>query len=238
MSSRKEQKEALRREREDRERAAKAAERRRRMVGYGVGGGLAGVALIVLLVLLLAGGGGGTSSRASEDVLPGGGSVPEQKETDVVKAARAAGCELKSFKAKSRDHITDIDEKVKYDSNPPSEGRHYEIPAEDGSYDEAPKDTELVHSLEHGRIIVWFKPTLPKDVRADLRKLFDDDPYQMLLVPRANMPYAVASTAWNRDPEPYGTGRLLGCPRVNDKTWDALRTFRDEHRSNGPEPVP
>jgi hypothetical protein len=237
MSSRKEQKEQLRREREEREKAAKAAERRRRMVGYGVGGGLATVALIVLVVLLL-GGGGGSSSRASEDVLPGGGSVPEQKETDVVKAARAAGCELKSFKSRSRDHVSDIDEKIKYSSNPPSEGRHYEIPAEDGSYDEAPKDTELVHSLEHGRIIIWFKPTLQKDVRADLRALFDDDPYQMLLVPRTSMPYAVASTAWNRDPEPYGTGRLLGCPSVSDKTWDALRTFRDEHRSNGPEPVP
>jgi hypothetical protein len=237
MSSRKEQKEQLRREREEREQAAKAAERRRRVIGYGVGGGLAAVALIVVVVLLVAGG-GGDSSRASEDVLPGGGSVPEQRETDVIKAARAGGCELRSFRSRSRDHISDPDEKVKYGSNPPTEGRHYEIPAEDGSYDTAPTDTELVHTLEHGRIIIWFKPTLPRDVRADLRALFDDDPYQMVLTPRSNMPYAVAASAWNRDPEPYGTGRLLGCPRVTDDIWDALRTFRDEHRSNGPEPVP
>jgi len=50
--------------------------------------------------------------------------------------------------------------------------------------------------------------------------------------------YAVAGTAWNRDPEPGGTGRTLGCPRWSDGVLDALRAFRDEHRGNGPEPIP
>ena len=52
------------------------------------------------------------------------------------------------------------------------------------------------------------------------------------------MPYAVAATAWNGDPQPLGIGRTLGCPRWNDQVPDALRAFRDEHRSQGPEPVP
>jgi hypothetical protein len=52
------------------------------------------------------------------------------------------------------------------------------------------------------------------------------------------MPYAVAATAWNQDPAPNGTGRLLVCNEVNDKTFDALAAFRDENRSQGPEPVP
>jgi hypothetical protein len=30
----------------------------------------------------------------------------------------------------------------------------------------------------------------------------------------------------------------MGCPDWNDKVPDALRTFMDEHRSNGPEPIP
>ena len=45
----------------------------------------------------------------------------------------------------------------------------------------------------------------------------------MFLVPRRNMPYAVAATAWNADPAPVGTGRMLVCDEVNDKTFDALR---------------
>ena len=121
---------------------------------------------------------------------------------------------------------------------PPSTGRHYQIPAEDGIYEEAPPDEALVHSLEHGRVIFWAKPGLPEDQRANLRALADGDPYQLYLVPRRNMPYAVAATAWNGEPEPNGRGQLLTCERMNDRVFDALAAFRDEHRSRGPEPVP
>ena len=75
--------------------------------------------------------------------------------------AKAAGCELQSFKGKSREHTEDPNEAIKYDSNPPSEGRHFAAPAEDDAYDEAPDVKQLVHTLEHGRVIVWFKKSLP-----------------------------------------------------------------------------
>jgi hypothetical protein len=52
------------------------------------------------------------------------------------------------------------------------------------------------------------------------------------------MSYAVAASAWNGKPEPNGTGRLLGCPRHNERVFDALRAFRDEHRGKGLEPIP
>jgi hypothetical protein len=237
MASRKEQKEQLRREREERERQARAAARRRRLIGYAAGGALAAVALVVVVVLLLSGGGDG-DSRQTAEVLPDGGSVPDQRVTDLPAAARAAGCELRSYRGKSREHSTDIDEGIRYDSNPPSEGKHFEVQAEDGAYGESPGDSELVHTLEHGRVIIWFKPTLPKDQRADLKALFDEDPYQLVLTPRRNMPYAVAATAWNRDPVELGTGRLIGCPRMDEQVFDALRAFRDEHRGNGPEAIP
>jgi hypothetical protein len=96
----------------------------------------------------------------------------------------------------------------------------------------------LVHSLEHGRVIVWFKPTLAKDARANLKALFDEDNYQMIITSKSDMPYEVAATAWNAKPAPLGTGQLLGCPRLSDRTFDALRAFREEHRGAGPEPVP
>lgn len=235
MSSRKEQKEALRREREERERAAKEAERRKRLVGYGAAGAL-GLAAAVVVVLLVAGG-GSDKHTASKSVLPDGGSVPQEKLTDLTEAVKAAGCQLKSFPAKSRDHIANADQKVKYGSNPPTSGQHYQVPAEDGAYDQAPPDTALVHTLEHGRVIIWFKPSLPASERANLKKFFDDDTYHMVIVPRENMPYDVAASAWNADPQPLGTGRLLACPKYNEKLFDALRAFREEHRDNGPEVV-
>jgi uncharacterized protein DUF3105 len=236
VSSRKEQKEALRREREERERAAKEVERRRRLIGYGAAGAL-GLAAAVVVVLLVAGGDGGGHSDPGKGVLPDGGKVPPQKESDLTAAATAAGCKLQSFPATSRVHLANPDQKVKYSSNPPTSGKHYQVPAEDGAYDQAPPDTALVHTLEHGRVIVWFKPSLPASERANLKKFFDDDNYHMVIVPRANMPYDVAASAWNADPQPNGTGRLLACPRYSDKVFDALRAFREEHRDNGPEVV-
>jgi Protein of unknown function (DUF3105) len=238
VASRKQQKEALRREREARERAAKEAERRRRLVGYGAGGALVLAALIVVGALFLSGGGGG-GDNATAQLLPDGGSVPAAKATSLAKAAEAAGCETKSYRATSRDHTGDVNERIRYPTNPPAAGKHYQFPADDGAYSEAPHDTELVHSQEHGRVVIWFKPSLPESTRADLKALFDNEKgYQLLLVPRSNMPYQVAETAWNSAPEPLGTGRLLGCPTVGENTWDALQVFIQDNRGNGPEPIP
>ena len=241
MASRKEQKEQLRREREEREAQAKAAQRRKQMVGYGAGG-LAVLVIVVVAVVLLAGGGGASGGGGDDpdtSVLPDGGSVPERKIDELAPAAKAAGCTLQSFKGKSREHTDNVDEKIKYDSNPPTEGKHFATPAEDGAYDKAPDPKELVHTMEHGRVVIWFKTSLPEDQRADLKALFDEDSYQMVLTPDpTKMTYAVAATAWSREPVPNGTGRLLSCPKMDDKAMDAIQAFRDEYRGNGPEAIP
>jgi Protein of unknown function (DUF3105) len=239
VSHRREQKERLRQEREERERQARAAQQRKKMVGYGVGGALVVAVIVVVAVLVLGGGGGGggTDAQAAE-VFPDGGSFPKQTVFDVKPAAAAAGCKLSTVKATSREHTTSLSTHVKYSTNPPTSGKHYEIPATDGIYGDPPQDEQLVHNMEHGRVIIWVKPSAPQDVRADIRALVEDDPYQMVLVPRPNMPYEVAATAWDADPAPNGTGELMTCNKVTDKTYDALRAFRDDHRSQGPEPIP
>jgi len=240
MSSRKEQKEALRRERLQREQEAKAAQRRKQLVGYGVGGALA-LAAVVILALLIAGG-GDSGGQGEGDLYPDGQSVPDPGElsVDLQAAAREAGCELEEKPAPSRQHTTNPDEKLKYDLNPPAGGRHYEIPAEDGIYNEQPPKEHLVHTEEHGRVIIWFKRNLPADARGQLKTLFEEDPVQLVLTPddETNMTYDVAATAWGADPEPNGTGYVMGCPNFDEQVFDALRAFIGEHRGNGPEPVP
>lgn len=240
MASRKERKEALRRERERREAAAKAAQRRKQLVGYGAGGTLVVAVVAVLAVLLLSSGGGGSGEQASANsgVLPDGGSVPDTRLTDLDPAAQAAGCELSQNRAADRNHTTDPSEEVDYEQNPPNSGRHFQVEAQDGAYEEAPREEELMHSLEHGRVAIWFKPGLREEARASLKAFYDDDSYQLLVAPRRNMDSAVAATAWGAEPQPLGTGYSLTCPQYDERVFDALRAFRDEHRSNGPEPVP
>jgi Protein of unknown function (DUF3105) len=180
----------------------------------------------------------GGSGTEPAGLLPEGGEVPEQEVTDLKEAVAAADCRLSSSPGGSAAHTQDPAERVDYDTNPPTTGRHFVEAAADGAYEEAPTDEMLVHSHEHGRVVVWFSPDLPADARADLWALFGEDTYQMLLVPRSDMPFEVAATAWNRDPTPDGTGRLLGCERFSERIFDAVRAFRDEHRSKGPEAVP
>jgi hypothetical protein len=219
--------------------AQRRQQRRKRLVGYGVSAALAVAATAVVAALQFDGGesGGGGS------VFPGGGTVPAQRVFELNEAADMASCSLKDTRSRGqadRLHTDGPGVNVDYRGNPPTLGRHWPpgYQAEDGLYTTAPADEALVHTMEHGRVVFWVKPTLPDDARGTLRALFDEDSYQLAMVPRRNMPYAVAATAWNRDPEPGGTGRTLGCPSWDEQIVDALRVFRDEHRSNGPEPVP
>lgn len=74
MSSRKEQKEQLRQERLERERAAKAAADRKRRLQIGGGAGLLAVIVAVVVVIIVSsGGGGGGSSAASSGGSKSGG---------------------------------------------------------------------------------------------------------------------------------------------------------------------
>ena len=46
--------------------------------------------------------------------------------------------------------------KVDYNSNPPTSGPHYEIWTQAGVYDAPKDDRNLVHSLEHGYVIISY----------------------------------------------------------------------------------
>ncbi|MBI2007311.1 MAG: DUF3105 domain-containing protein [Candidatus Blackburnbacteria bacterium] len=52
-------------------------------------------------------------------------------------------------------HVTDISG-VRYNSNPPTSGPHFPIWAKKGVYDRAISDGHLLHSLEHGYVVVSY----------------------------------------------------------------------------------
>ena len=221
MASRKEQKEKLRKERQERERAAAAAAARRRRLGYVVATVLVGAVVVAVAAIAFASGGSSGSSGGSWP----SGSVPKRQETDLNAAAKAAGCVLQNPASEGRGHTT---KPQTYKTAPPTSGPHYPVPAHDDAFTTTPKPYEsLVHALEHGRVIYWFKPSAPARVRGDLHALYNEDKALVVLTPNTRpMPYQVAATAWTH---------LLGCPSYNNKVPDAFRAFRDAYRLKGPE---
>ena len=113
-------------------------------------------------------------------------------------------------------------------------GAHFPEWYQDGIY--GPGDTpelgKLVHTLEHGRIDIQYKPGTPKTTVAQLETLYNemDGGHHLLLFENTTgMKAAVAATAWDAS---------LNCATMNPQVFDAIRAFRAEHIDKGPEVVP
>lgn len=235
MSSRKEQKEKLRQERLAQQQAADSAARRKKLVGYGAAGVL-GIAAIAAVVIAIAAGGGDEGGAQTPENAAGDGvevsysenppDIPQAEEFDLEAAARAADCQLVDPPNEGADHV---EGDVEYEANPPTSGNHNPVPTEDGAYTQRPAVENNVHSLEHGRINIQFSPDLPQEQIDQLKGLFDEDPYHMLLYPNDEMPFQVAATTWDH---------ALHCEEFNPRVFDAIRTFKDTYRDQGPEFVP
>jgi hypothetical protein len=111
---------------------------------------------------------------------------------------------------------------------PPAGGDHNPSPAGAGFYtsDNDPGDPHVVHSLEHGYVVIWYGPGLSSADLDQLRSLDDQYSVDVLAVPEAHMAVPVAATAWHH--------RLL-CGQVEPAT---LARFVTAYRNKGPERVP
>lgn len=239
MASRQEEKERRKRERIERERAEAAAAQRKRLIQI-VAGVVVAAAVTVGVVMAATGGGKDDTSGPDRSPTPKV-AIPDRKVTDLEDAAKAASCVLTHPPIEGANHVTT---KVKYKTNPPTSGDH--VPpqevASDGDYSGgvAPPPERYVHSLEHGRIIIQYKPGLAKRRIDELETLFAESSktdfgldsinggFTLLMANNTKMPYDVAATAW---------GHMLACPKFNDKVFDAIRAFRQRYVLQGPEKV-
>jgi hypothetical protein len=236
MASRQEEKERRRRERQEREQREAAAAARRRRIQYAFGGLLAVAVLAGLTALGISAFSSGddevtaASQTTSGEPLP---ELPPQQETDVQKAAKAAGCDLEHPAYEGAEHEEREFTASDYKTNPPTSGTHSPTWYDDGIYEPGgvPDLGQLVHTLEHGRINVQYAPSADPEVARNLEAFVaETDGYHQLLYENAtDMEYEVAATAWTQ---------LLGCPEYNDRVPDALRTFRSRYVDQGPERVP
>jgi hypothetical protein len=226
MASRKEEKERLRQEREARERAAAAKARRARLLQL-IGGIVVACAIIAGVAYAVSGGGGG-----------GADDGPDVDEGKLRAAAQRSGCVYRSFPEEGRDHVTEPLTEADFKTNPPTSGAHNPQPAPDGIYvagNEAPIEN-WVHTLEHGRVLIQYRPGIDKAVVTQLQQLFNEDVagsgggyHSVLMRNNSKMPFQVAAVAWRH---------YMACREFTPESIPAMRTFRDELVDKGPETVP
>jgi hypothetical protein len=248
MASRKEEKERLRQQRLAAERAAAASGRRRVLAGYVVAGLLTAAVLAGLVAVIASGGSGGDIDACGNAHIQNAGGTfrdlePDCREgtapppiqiADLAISANQAGCELRTNLPNEGSTHVPNSQPVRYRTVPPTSGNHNPVPINDGAYTtpitgDTGQQTNVrnaVHSLEHGRIEIQYKPGLPEAQQLALKGVFDEDPDGILLFPNPDMPDDVAVTAWTNE---------VVCPTYSQTVLDVIRNFRDTYIGNGPE---
>ena len=89
---------------------------------------------------------------------------------------------------------------VVYLTDPPTSGNHYPFPWSGGYYEVPIEAPYLVHSMEHGGVIIYYNPATVTDAEKDsLKTLAQAHPglfAMVVCVPRNDPAYPIILTAW------------------------------------------
>lgn len=119
-----------------------------------------------------------------------------------------------------REHVA-VGTVVEYNSNPPTSGPHYADWTRAGIYEEPVEDGHLVHSLEHGYVIISYRDA---GLKEELSALAEDLGIKKLIViPRPALDVPLALTAWTH---------ILKLEAIDEKQ---IRDFVNTFRNAGPE---
>lgn len=193
------------------QRLSAAAERRRKRTQRAKG--LAAGTTVALVVIV------GISVNSSR-----------KRASEAVRQIEASGaCQVDDkFDADDGAGRNHVEGSVAYAVDPPSGGNHAFSPSRAGRFQLAntPTDSEVVHSLEHGYVAIWYKPGDGGAAPAELVKMAERNRRDVLLLPRPSLKGPVAATVWNR--------RVL-CDRIDVA---ALEKFTTSFVNQGPEKIP
>ncbi len=155
--------------------------------------------------------------------IGGGNSAPEAE-------AQKMGTKHEN---QGQEHISDGASHVEYNSNLPSSGPHYIKPADWGTYEnEIPPET-FIHNLEHGGIVIAYKPDLAKEKIDKLKEVVSNLPknpqfnnVKVILMPRAKNDKPIQMAAWTHTYD------------MEDVDEAKIEEFYNSHINKGPELVP
>ena len=110
-----------------------------------------------------------------------------------------------------------------YNSNPPTSGRHLASSTPCGIYVSEVADSVQVHNLEHGTVVIQYRPDLSGSNVELIQDLARSKPSHILVAPRSDLSDAVVITSWRR---------LL---RLETVDVDVINVYYGEFVRTGPE---
>ncbi len=132
----------------------------------------------------------------------------------------AAGCTDQTVEEMpDRSHLAEGEPLPKWNSNPPTSGRHNPTPALWGIYDEAIGQDILLHNLEHGGLVVQYGDDVPPETRTAIRDSILADRDFTVLAPDPDLGNKIAYTMWTH---------LVECTGFDERVIDGLRAKRNQ----------
>ncbi|MDA1060978.1 MAG: DUF3105 domain-containing protein [bacterium] len=122
------------------------------------------------------------------------------------------------------EHIANTDD-VEYNSNPPTSGPHFGDWHKDWRFYETELPVGgLIHNMEHGGVIIWYKSELDETSKAQLKE-FTENNSKVIATVNEDIPAPIAMSAW-------GVYELF-------ETFDEtkFKRFYKDHRNEAPENI-
>lgn len=189
---------------ERREAEERKAARRGNLITTAVGVAIA--ALVVALVV---------SDRREKTVVA----------SDFGAAAEEACEEAQEIEDQGAEHVDDGTIVDSYNSSPGTSGPHWQSPASAGFYPQPLEQSQLVHNLEHGQIVIYYSPDLDDESVDFLEAYTDAGQGAVIATPSTDLNEPVVLAAWTR---------LQECSEASSA---AIDSFRERFQGKAPEQI-
>lgn len=113
-----------------------------------------------------------------------------------------------------------------YNSNPPTSGPHWVDTAGAGVKDESTPDELLLHSMEHGAVVVWYREGLDQNDIDKITEAFNSASGKKIMLARKDLDVPVALTSW---------GYLLKLQTIDEAK---IKEFIETNNDRAPEKAP
>jgi len=123
-------------------------------------------------------------------------------------------------------HVKENETHEAYKTNPPTSGPHWVGVAGPGIKTKPVSDELVLHSMEHGAVVVWYKEGIDQSEFDKIKDAFNSASGKKIMLARANLDVPVALTSW---------GYLMKLETVDQ---EIIKQFIETNNDRAPEKAP